>query len=83
MNNKIKCANKIWRKFSKEEKKVWTELFNILSDKSNFATKFARESFTGRDMEEERQITAHNMTCQVVWWLQKAINENKKKAGVV
>lgn len=75
---KVFCAPKIWKKFTDDECALWIELYEMLSDELNFATEF-----TGKSFASPREVTAHNMACQVVWWLSKAIKNNKKKAGVV
>lgn len=80
-NVKVTCAPKIWNKFNDDEKALWVELYDILSEELNFAN-----TFMGKKHAVPREVTGHNMACQVVWWLKKAIKEGKKlnqKAGVV
>lgn len=60
----MKCSPKIWAKFNKTEKELWTLFYKIFAEENNFHT-----DWVGKEFKKQREVTAHNLACQVVWEL--------------
>jgi hypothetical protein len=70
----MKCSPVIWRKFNATEKELWSYWFNLLKGEENFHI-----DLTGKKKKEQREVTAHNMACQIVWALARVLPEKKPK----
>ena len=67
-----KCSPMIWRKLSIENQRVWSDLYDLFFDKSNFPPGWDSK------LDSERQgVVAHNLACQVVWYLKSKIEKKK------
>lgn len=63
------CSPTIWKKMSEENKELWSILFDVFFDKSNFPPGW------DSNLDCERQsVVAHNLACQAIWLL-----DSKKK----
>ena len=67
----MKCASKLWNKFSPAEQKMWS----ILAEKFNLEVNFP-PMLTGKCLAPEREIIAHNMACQAVWAMRSIITHD-------
>jgi len=62
---KTKCAPKIYRKFSNQQRLVWNHLYREFNEVSNFPPLAKNEKYS----QEHIEVTAHNMACQAAWEL--------------
>ena len=60
IENKYACPKKIWNKFNDSEKEKYDKLMWLISWKELYPTKTKEDS-------ETVQITAHNISCQIIW----------------
>lgn len=73
---KSHCAPRIWQKFNLLEKLVWNDLYDsFIQCPEVFAV-----GWDGKEDQEKRNITAHNMACQGVWALQSLLKDYTEKS---
>lgn len=66
--NEYNCPKKIWNEFTEKEKEKYNKLMWLLCWKELYPTKI-------KDDSEIVQITAHNISCQIIW--------NSDKCGLI
>lgn len=66
--NKSKCAPAIWKKFTDSEKLLWQMYYDMFLIPEQYHIDWCEKEFS-----KQRQVTAHNMACQVVWSLSRDI----------
>lgn len=60
IENKYACPKKIWKKFNSAEQVKYNKLMWLLSWKELYPTVIKNDS-------EIIEITAHNISCQIIW----------------
>jgi hypothetical protein len=68
INATMPCAPKIWKKFSKEQKKLFVEINQIFVDELTILMTMRPPVISG-----SVQIAAHNLACEAVW---KMVEDN-------
>ena len=61
--NEYNCSNKIWKKFSDEEKKMFNEVYELFIEDFNFPPKMQ----SNQHYKDWVKVIAHNLACNVVW----------------
>ncbi len=63
-SQKGSCAPAIWKKFSHLERLQWREFYEEFMVPMNF-----HADWEGKEFDEQREVTAHNLALQAVWSL--------------
>ncbi len=60
-----KCAPKIWKKLSPEQKSMWQIFYDAFIQSHNF-----HAEWEGNGNKEQREVTAHNLALRAIWEMQ-------------
>jgi hypothetical protein len=63
LENKYNCSKNIWRKFSEEEKRLYNILRELMDTDFDFHTEIVKHP----KKKEIMDVTAHNISCDLVW----------------